>query len=88
MPLLLRLLGIEHVSGIIVLSIAENSPAQKAGLKDKDVIVSIDGNKILNSQTVMEMVTEFRPGTTIDFDVLRDGKKITLPVTIEEDPRD
>ncbi|OEF25489.1 outer membrane-stress sensor serine endopeptidase DegS [Vibrio rumoiensis] len=83
-----RLLGIDHVSGIIVLSVAPNSPAKKAGLKEKDVIVSINGNKILNSQTVMEMVTEFRPGTTVDFDILRDGKKLTLPVTIEEDPRD
>lgn len=83
-----RLLGIDHVSGIIVLSIAEGGPADKAGLKEKDVIVAIDGNKVINSQSVMEMVTELRPGTTVDFDVLRDGKTVTLPVTIEEDPKD
>lgn len=83
-----RLLGIEHVSGIVVLSVNEDSPAQKAGIKNKDVIVSIDGNTILNSLNVMELVTELRPGTTVDVEILRDGKKLTLPVTIEEDPRD
>lgn len=83
-----RLLGIDHVSGIITLSVSDNGPAAKAGLQKKDVIVAIDGHKIINSQTVMEMVTELRPGTTVDFDILRNGKKMTLPVTIEEDPRD
>ncbi|WP_194090756.1 outer membrane-stress sensor serine endopeptidase DegS [Vibrio hibernica] len=83
-----RLLGIDHVNGIVVLSIAPNGPAQKAGLKEKDVIISIDDNKVINSQGVMEMVTEIRPGTHVNLGVLRDGKLLTLPLVIGEDPRD
>ena len=83
-----RLLGIDHVNGIVVLSIAPNGPAQKAGLKEKDVIISIDDNKVINSQGVMEMVTEIRPGTHVNLGILRDGKLLTLPLVIGEDPRD
>ncbi|MFV0574051.1 MAG: outer membrane-stress sensor serine endopeptidase DegS [Vibrio sp.] len=83
-----RLLGIDHVNGIIVLGVAEGAPADKAGIKERDVIVSVNGEKVINSHSVMEMVTELRPGTTVDFEILRDGESITLPVTIEEDPRD
>lgn len=82
-----RLLGIDYVNGIVVLSIAEGSPADKATLKEKDVIVGIDGKKVINSQSVLDMVAEFRPGTVVNFDILRDGKSLTLPVTIAEDPR-
>lgn len=83
-----RLLGSEHLGGIIVLGLDPDGPAKKAGFKVQDIIISIDGHKINGRQSVMDVVTDLRPGTTVDVIVLRDGKEETLHVTIAEDKRE
>ncbi|WP_153446112.1 outer membrane-stress sensor serine endopeptidase DegS [Vibrio algicola] len=83
-----RLLGVEHTNGIIVLKVSPSGPAADAGLKEKDIIVSINNKKVVNSQSLMELITELRPGTHIELDILRDGKPLKLPLTVGEDPRD
>ncbi|KUI98620.1 outer membrane-stress sensor serine endopeptidase DegS [Vibrio sp. MEBiC08052] len=83
-----RLLGNEHIGGIIVLGVDPNGPAASAGFKPQDIIIKIDGKKINGRQSVMDLVTDLRPGTTIHVDVIRKGKEITIPVTVAEDTRD
>ncbi|WP_162062475.1 outer membrane-stress sensor serine endopeptidase DegS [Vibrio taketomensis] len=83
-----RLLGNEHLGGIVVLGVDPNGPAAKAGFKPQDIILKIDGQKINGRQSVMEIVTELRPGTVVDVLLLRDGKELTVPVTIAEDTRE
>ncbi|MEF1288947.1 outer membrane-stress sensor serine endopeptidase DegS [Vibrio sp. M260118] len=83
-----RLLGNEHLGGIVVLGIDPNGPAANAGFETQDIILKIDGQKINGRQSVMDIVTELRPGTTVDVLVLRKGKEEILQVTIEEDTRE
>ncbi|MFM2590864.1 outer membrane-stress sensor serine endopeptidase DegS [Vibrio sp. TBV020] len=83
-----RLLGNEHLGGIVVLGVDPNGPAADAGFEAQDIILKIDGQKINGRQSVMDIVTELRPGTVVDVLVLRKGKEITIPVTIEEDTRE
>lgn len=83
-----RLLGSEHLGGIVVLGIDPNGPAATAGFEKQDIILKIDGQKINGRQSVMDIVTELRPGTVVDITVLRKGVEKTLQVTIEEDTRD
>lgn len=83
-----RLLGNEHVGGIVVLGVDQNGPAANSGFQKQDVILKIDGKKINGRQSVMEMVTDLRPGTTVNLLVLRKGKELTIPVTIAEDTRE
>ncbi|KGY13697.1 peptidase [Vibrio tubiashii] len=83
-----RLLGNEHLGGIVVLGIDPNGPAANAGFETQDIILKIDGQKINGRQSVMDIVTELRPGTTVDVLVLRKGKEKILQVTIEEDTRE
>src|SRR5690606_10514337 len=83
-----RLLGNEHIGGIVVLGVDLNGPAAKAGFQPQDIIISIDGNKIQGRQSVMDIVTDLRPGTTVDVGVIRKGQEITLQVTIAEDARE
>ncbi|MGD8109838.1 outer membrane-stress sensor serine endopeptidase DegS [Vibrio sp. TRT 17S01] len=83
-----RLLGNDHLGGIIVLGIDPNGPAAKAGFKAQDIILKIGGQKINGKQSVMDIVTELRPGTQTDILILRQGEEMTLQVTIAEDPRD
>ena len=82
-----RLSGSDHLGGIVVLGVDPNSPAALAGFKPQDIILKIDGHKINGRQSVMDTVTNLRPGTTINIEIMRDGKKMTIPVTVAEDPR-
>ncbi|UUM31079.1 outer membrane-stress sensor serine endopeptidase DegS [Vibrio japonicus] len=82
-----RLLGNEHVGGIVVLGVDPNGPAAEAGFELQDIILTIDGKKINGRQSVMDLVTELRPGTTIEVIILRKGQEQTLHVTVSEDIR-
>ncbi|CRZ90640.1 protease DegS [Vibrio cholerae] len=83
-----RLLGNEHVGGIIILGVDPNGPAARAGFLEQDILLKIDGKKINGRQNVTDTVTDLRPGTVVDFTLLRKGEEIVLPVTIGEDTRD
>lgn len=83
-----RLLGNEHIGGIVVLGIDPNGPASAAGFEEQDIIISINGNKVQGRQSVMDIVTDLRPGTTVDVGIIRQGKEITLKVTIAEDKQE
>ncbi|MGF1752902.1 outer membrane-stress sensor serine endopeptidase DegS, partial [Vibrio makurazakiensis] len=82
-----RLLGNKNIGGIVVLGIDPNGPAADAGFEAQDIILSIDGQTITGRQSVMDIVTDLRPGTTVGIEVLRNGKNMTLEVTITEDIR-
>ncbi|WP_165312242.1 outer membrane-stress sensor serine endopeptidase DegS [Vibrio ziniensis] len=83
-----RLLGSEHIGGIVILAVDPSGPAAKAGFEARDIILKIDEHKINGRQSVMDTVTNLRPGTVVNFTLLRKGEEITLPVTISEDTRE
>jgi Do/DeqQ family serine protease len=60
-----------------------NGPAGKAGLKREDVIVGINGKAVTSRDDVRFMIAETPPGTKISVKVLRDGKPLTVEVTLD-----
>ncbi|HWC19060.1 MAG TPA: Do family serine endopeptidase [Terriglobales bacterium] len=70
--------------GAVVTQVEPNAPGAKAGLKVGDVITKIDGREVIDAGQLQVQVSQQRPGTTLHLDVLRDGKSINLPVTVEE----
>ena len=82
-----RLLGNEHLGGIVVLGVDPNGPGAAAGFEAQDIILKIDDKKINGRQSVLDIVTELRPGTVVDVLILRKGEEKTLQVTVAEDTR-
>ncbi len=82
-----RLLGNDHLGGIVVLGVDPNGPGAAAGFEAQDIILKIDDKKINGRQSVLDIVTELRPGTVVDVLILRKGEEKTLQVTIAEDTR-
>lgn len=82
-----RTARLEQAGGIIVLSVDPTGPADKAGIKAQDIITTIGGKTLDGRQAVFDLVTNLRPGTTIDVKLLRNGEELTLPITVGEDPR-
>ena len=81
-PSLARSFGLSHPHGALVNRVVSGSPAQRAGLRQGDVIVSFNGKKVLNSSLLPRMVAFNPPGTKAKLGVLRSGKMITLYVSL------
>jgi serine protease Do len=69
--------------GAVATQVEPGSPGAKAGLRVGDVITQLDGNDVSNAGDLQVEVEQRRPGTKIHLQVLRDGKSMNLPVTLE-----
>lgn len=78
--------GLDRMQGIIVNEVTPNGPAANAGMVVTDVIVSVNGKPAISAIETMDQVAEIRPGTVIPVEIMRNGKKLTLQVTIQEYP--
>ncbi len=78
--------NLDEDQGIVVVSVIDDSPAEEAGLKRKDVIIEFDGKKIDGSEPLADFVRDTKIGDKVDIVVLRKGEKKTLTVEIGERP--
>ena len=67
-------LGIEKPEGVYVDGVNKGSAGEEAGLKNKDVIVKINGFAVSSSPELQEQVAKYRPGDKISVEYIRDGK--------------
>ncbi len=79
-------LGLDNVGGIIVGQIEEDGPADKAGLKEDDIIVSVNGEKIKDWDAFRLKIANLKPGKKVDLDVIRDGEDREISVTLGSRP--
>jgi serine protease Do len=77
-----RALGLQPQCGVIVQSVQAGGPAAKAGLRALDVITEIDGVKTPNGSALLNVVADSAIGKTIHVKINRDGKEMTIPITI------
>lgn len=63
-------------------SVIKDSPADKAGLKDKDIVTAVNGAKIGTAGSLSSLIGEYKPGDTVQLTVIRDGKEIAVNVTL------
>ena len=77
-------LGIKESGGALVADVVRGSPAEKAGIKTGDVIIEFDRKEIKDSSDLPPVVARVAPGTTVELKVLREGKQVSLPITVGE----
>jgi serine protease Do len=70
-------------TGAVVNQVEPNSPGGKAGLRTGDVITKLNGQTVTDAGQLQMEVGQKRPGDTIQLEVMRDGKTISVPVTLE-----
>jgi len=83
-PELAKSLGIKDTEGALIAGVENDSPADKAGLKRGDLVVEMNGKKIKDVTTLRNTVASTAPGTKVDFKVNRNGKEMTITVTLAE----
>lgn len=72
-----------YASGGNYSAIVKDSPAAKAGLKEKDIVTAVNGVKIGTAGSLSTLLGEYKPGDTVQLTVIRDGKEIAVNVTLE-----
>ena len=73
-------------NGVLVAKVLENSPAQKAGIKESDVIKSLDDKAINNVRELLSVVGKMEQGRKVKVGLLRDKKELSLQAEIGERP--
>ncbi len=77
----------EH-TGALVANVTAESPADKAGIKDGDVILEFDGKPVVDSRHLKLQVAQTAPGKEVPVKISRSGKEKELSVTLKEFPQD
>ena len=74
---------LSDASGALVSQVEDGGPGSKGGLKIGDVITEVNGDKITDAGQLQVEVGQKKPGTTVKIGLIRDGKNMTVPVTLE-----
>ena len=75
-------LKLKNFEGVYVSGIPENGAAKQAGIKEGDVIISVNGDKVKNTTELQEKVSQFRPGDNVNVVVLRNGNERQFTLTL------
>lgn len=76
--------GVDEGKGALVTEVMEDSPAEKAGLKAGDVIVSIDGEPVGDASDVRNLIRDYEKGDQIDIAIIRDHRADRFTAELEE----
>ncbi len=76
-------LSLDHVSGIYVSSVYKDGAAYVAGLKNQDVILTVNQISTNNVNEFMELLARYRPGDKVNIVAIRNGRKQTIEATLK-----
>jgi S1-C subfamily serine protease len=86
-PLLRRVSRFHHLaqaSGVLVISVEADGPARSAGLRDGDIIVSLDTHSVTSLDDLHRLLTEDRIGTAVALGILRGVERTDLRLTVAD----
>jgi Do/DeqQ family serine protease len=82
-PALAEAMGVSASGGAVVANIAPQSAGARAGLKDGDVIIALDGVPLTSSAQLRNEIGQRQPGTVVRLTYLRDGRQQTTTATLD-----
>jgi serine protease Do len=85
-PALAAEFKLKNTSGALIEEVSPNSPAEKAGLKEGDVVVEFNGKKVADNRHLQLAVADVHPGTTVPMEISRNGEKETVKITVQVQP--
>ncbi len=77
-------LGLNTTNGVLVTQVQKNTPAEKAGLKEEDVITKVNGNDVTNTVELATRIASTSPGKEVTLTVIRDGKEREITAKLGE----
>jgi serine protease Do len=87
-PELAKEFGVSKPGGALITNLKSDAPAAKAGLKQGDVIVQLNGQPVESANDLRLRISQTAPGSTVKLEISRDGKMQDVNVTLGELPQD
>jgi serine protease Do len=72
--------------GALIATVTPDSPAAKGGFKPGDVVMKVNGQEVTSDQSLSYLVANLEPGARVPFEILRNGRPMTLTVTLGTRP--
>ncbi|MCX7987940.1 MAG: DegQ family serine endoprotease [Thermodesulfovibrio sp.] len=85
-PEMAKSINLKEIKGAVVTDVQEGSPAEKAGILRKDILISFDGREVEDSAHLRNLVVSTPPGKNVKIEIIRNGKTYTLTATVGELP--
>ena len=86
-PDLAEVLKLKQNEGVVLKGVQRTSPAGRAGLEPGDVMLTINGQPVKNSRSMLNQISQLPPGTPARVKVARDGREVEVQVTVGERPQ-
>jgi len=76
----------DDLSGVLIVRVLETSPADAAGLRDKDVVLAIDDQPVTTTREMVRAVQAHKPGDQVTMSIWREGARLQVAVTLWDQP--
>jgi serine protease DegQ len=85
-PELAASFGLQRQSGAIIAGVVRNGPADKGGIKPGDILLSVDGKPVADTNSMLNLIAQLVPGGKAKMTVLRKNRETTLDITVGKRP--
>ncbi len=82
-----RALALDRAEGVVIVGLQRGGPADRAGIRVRDVVVEVEGRPTHNTPTLLARIAQLPPGSSARVTVLRDGRPVAVDVTVGRRPR-
>lgn len=80
-------LDLESEKGVLISGVADDSPAEEAGLEEEDVVIEFDGKRVRNTSGLTRLIRKHSPGDKVNLIIIRDGKEKSVAVVLGKRPK-
>jgi serine protease DegQ len=79
--------GLARQSGAIIAGVVRNGPADRAGIRPGDILLTVQGRAVANTSEMLTLIAQLAPGAKAQMKVMRKNRETTLDVTVGKRPR-
>ena len=87
-PELAKSFNLKEAKGALIAQIEKDGPADKAGLRDGDIVIEYNGKPIADIRELSQAVASTKPGAKVKVKAMREGKPVSLVIVVGEMPTD